>query len=542
MAVPVISNLPPAPTRNDGAADFTPKADAMIGALQPMVVQINIALQWMNGQLTDTQAAQAAAAASALAAAQSAAAAANSATAATNNGAAQVQLAAAQVALATTQAQLATSNGQAQVALAAEQADNAEASALSAQAYAQSAGAGAGVPEPVPNKFLGTDSAGVVGWRDAGQKIGDTLFSSQNPGPTYLPLNGGVYSQAAYPELFSIVGLISGSFAETWSAVTSNAGSNAINAVETDGNGVWVAAGAAGAMVRSTDNGVTWTAVTSRFGATAINGLACDRAGVWVAVGDAGKVSRSTNNGAAWTAVTSGLTNTDTLYSVACDRNSTFIATAITEGSSQVAIRSTNKAASWASVTVNGSANGGHKSIATDRKGVWICSASTAFVWRSLDDGLTWTQISTLRGAGSGRIATDGKGVWIATNSGNAVNAARSTDNGLTWAEVAVSITVAGTAIATDSNGTWLLGSSQATRRSIDNGYTWAEVTIAGLSGGTTALGFGKDGVAMAGAGSAAGILRRSTPTYGYDTATQFKLPNQPAAIGLAAYIKAKDA
>ena len=224
MAVPVISNLPPAPTRNDGAADFTTKADAMIGALQPMVVQINIALQWMNGQLTETQAAQAAAAASALAAAQSATAAANSAAAATDNGAAQVQLAAAQVQLATTQAQLATSNGQEQVALAAEQADNAEASALSAQAYAQAAGAGAGVPEPVPNKFLGTDSAGNPAWRDAGQKIGDALFTARTPDTTYLPLNGGVYSQAAYPALFGVIGLISGSFAETWAAVTSTAG------------------------------------------------------------------------------------------------------------------------------------------------------------------------------------------------------------------------------------------------------------------------------------------------------------------------------
>ena len=35
MAVPVISDLPSSPTRNDGAADFTTKADAMIGALQP---------------------------------------------------------------------------------------------------------------------------------------------------------------------------------------------------------------------------------------------------------------------------------------------------------------------------------------------------------------------------------------------------------------------------------------------------------------------------------------------------------------------------
>ncbi|MQU58605.1 hypothetical protein GHO26_12530 [Pseudomonas helleri] len=100
MAVPVISNLPPAPNRSDAPADFTPKADAMIGALQPMVVQINIALQWMNGRLTDAQAAQAAAAASAQTATEQAAIASGAGGAAAE----QVQLAKNQVALATTQA------------------------------------------------------------------------------------------------------------------------------------------------------------------------------------------------------------------------------------------------------------------------------------------------------------------------------------------------------------------------------------------------------------------------------------------------------
>ena len=51
MAVPVISNLPPAPTRSDAPADFTPKADAMIGALQPMVVELNASFSWVATQV-----------------------------------------------------------------------------------------------------------------------------------------------------------------------------------------------------------------------------------------------------------------------------------------------------------------------------------------------------------------------------------------------------------------------------------------------------------------------------------------------------------
>ena len=45
---PVIPNLPPAPTRSDGPEDFTPKADAMMGALQPMVTAENALGAWMN--------------------------------------------------------------------------------------------------------------------------------------------------------------------------------------------------------------------------------------------------------------------------------------------------------------------------------------------------------------------------------------------------------------------------------------------------------------------------------------------------------------
>ena len=49
---PVIPDLPPAPTRSDGSADFTPKADAMIAALQPMITAENALGGWMNTTAT----------------------------------------------------------------------------------------------------------------------------------------------------------------------------------------------------------------------------------------------------------------------------------------------------------------------------------------------------------------------------------------------------------------------------------------------------------------------------------------------------------
>jgi hypothetical protein len=53
---PVIPNLPPAPTRSDGPEDFTPKADAMMGALQPMVTAENALGAWMNSTASQVSA------------------------------------------------------------------------------------------------------------------------------------------------------------------------------------------------------------------------------------------------------------------------------------------------------------------------------------------------------------------------------------------------------------------------------------------------------------------------------------------------------
>lgn len=540
---PVLTALPPPPLPTDAEAVFDTKAGASLTAQVVMVTEVNTALAWQAGATADTLAYKNAASDSATAANSSKNAAAQSAIDATNNGAEQVDLAAEQAALA-------ASNGAQQVALAAEQvalatskANNAASSASSAQASAAAAGAAAGLPSLVGNagKVLSVNPAGAgVLWADVGQKIGDTLFSARSPGATYLPLNGGVYSQTAYAALFGIVGLISGSFAETWAAVTSNAGSNAISAVESDGNGVWVAAGAAGAMVRSTDNGVTWTAVTSGFGATAINGLACDRANVWIAVGAAGNVTRSTDNGATWAAVTSGKGASDTIQAVTCDRNATFIASFV-NGSNGLygVIRSTNKGVSWTSVTIANSSGASNKLIVTDRKGVWLYSEFSGF-YKSTDLGATWVSVGSLP-SGVGRFATDCAGVWVATTSTSGSLIYRSTDNGTTWNSSGTTSPLVSSAIATDERGTWIAGgASTLVFRSTNNGYTWTAVLISGLTGGPLGIAFGKDGVAIA--AGAAGAVRRSFPTYGYDTATQFKLPDQPAAIGLAAYIKAKDA
>jgi hypothetical protein len=109
-------------------------------------------------------------------------------------------------------------------------------------------------------------------------------------GMTFLKAGLAVSSSElpSYP-----ISTVGGVQARVWSAVTSGFGSTIINAVATNGAGVWVAVGGNGRMTRSTDNGATWSAVTSGFGSTIINAVATDGAGVWVAVGGSGMMTRS---------------------------------------------------------------------------------------------------------------------------------------------------------------------------------------------------------------------------------------------------------
>ena len=95
-----IPPLPKAPSRSDGPAAFNLYADPFIAAMPPMVVQINIRLEWIATQVNAAEGYKNAAALSAQTATEQAAIASGAGGAA----AAQVALAAEQVTLAATQA------------------------------------------------------------------------------------------------------------------------------------------------------------------------------------------------------------------------------------------------------------------------------------------------------------------------------------------------------------------------------------------------------------------------------------------------------
>ena len=504
MAVPVISNLPPAPTRSDAPADFTPKADAMIGALQPMVVELNASFGWVATQVNAAEGYK-------NAAATSAGAAANSATAAnaSKNAAAQSAI-------------NATNNGAEQVALAAEQVVLANTARNSAEVLAAAAQAAAGAPSLLgnANKVLRVNAAGTgVAWAYE-QQIGDLLSTARNPGAPYLPANGTVYLQSAYPELFAKVGLIGNPAGLVWT-FTANTDATLKSAIGTDGKGVWIRGNK-----RSTDNGATFptTVATLRVATTAIVN---DGGSVWVA-NYPPDIYRSTDNGLTFAA------------------NAGVFPGALEAGQ-----------------------------LATDKAGTWIGICYGNHFKVSKDNGLTWNQPATAP-VGAQGVVFIGNNTWITSNG------YRSTDGGLTWAlyGAAAGNPIAFAAMLY-TNGVILSFNGSGIRRSIDGGFSW--ITVNGMAAGTSGFSISTDGTGgILACNGAAGTAAVYSPDYGatwqnitlsagitavsfcaygqgkfimtgaqgymssvetfdYDKLTQFKTPSPVKIQGVTHYIKAKE-
>lgn len=514
-AVPVIGDLPPAPTRNDGAADFTPKADAMIGALQPLVVQVNIALQWMNGRLTDTQAAQAAAAVSATAAAGSA------------------TLAGQKAVLADTARQ------------------GAEAARASSEVLAAAVQAAAGTPSLAGNKnkvlTVNPDELTVT-WKNVGQQIGDTLIAARNPGITYLKEDGSIYLKSSYPLLSPLLGSIGGTYATGFATQTlpSFPDTFKVLAVAADNLGNWIIGSGSRNTAVSSNDGVSWAAgadIPSFDGG--IVAITSDNKGMWLAISAVGGVFKSTDNGASWTRIrnSGGVTGAN---SITTDGGGTWV---ITEGNavSTNILRSSDNGITWNAVAVGSGAT--LNSVATNGAGVWIGGGApaslTQTIYKSTDNALTWTLVpsATVGFANTARpvlAAVYSRGVFILMSDASTLNARRSSDNGLTWFDAGSGNTTTHKVMTADGQGTVVMaGTSGVLLRSADDGFSWKAGASAVSADITQVKCSGKNTWITASTGTY--VISRSVAVYPYDIATQFKVRTASPAIGALSYMKAKE-
>lgn len=359
---------------------------------------------------------------------------------------------------------------------------------------------------------------------------GDILLSARPlPAPEWLPCDGQQYLKSAYPLLAGLMPAAFGAF----DLFDIGAGVQAINAVATDGKGVWVVVAAQGLAFRSADNGATWSAISVQFGTTAIRGVATDGSGTWIAVGGSNSPlsSRSTDNGLTWELVDTGLSGG--IGCIATDGAGTWVV-----GSSGGALhRSTDNGVTWVSVTSGTTFT--INAIATDGAGLWFAasgSASDVRIVRGTNNGSSWSQIDTGLEANNGSaVGTDGAGAWLigSAPSSGFVPVVRSPHNGLpnSWGSTPGSLLGRVRSIAADKKGQWVMVG--------DNG--WCLISLdGGASFNSFLSGFGTSnilGVATDGNGTwiivgQAGRAARSAPSE-----TLFRVPEHRTIAALKAYV-----
>ena len=546
MAVPQIDLLPPPALPTDPEDVFDAKVGASLTAEQNMVPQINTSLTWIGQQVAAVsdyrqQAAQSAsnAADSASAANGSKTAAAKSATDATSNGAAQVNLAKDQVALSKQYADSSqTSAAAAQAAAGLPSLAGNAYKVLRVTANGQAVEWGLGLP-PLPSvagapgkvATIAANGTSLV-WAEL-YKVGDLFTTARSPGSLWLPADGSVRAQSAYPALFAALGLLGNSLGAIWQTVTIPISAN-IGGAQPFGvgqSGTVIALTSAGMIARSTDRGLTFgAAVDISAGVSAsFQGISTNGTGIWIAFTSNlnGFARKSVDDGLTWTTINLWA-NSAAGYSILTYLgNSTWIASRGTNDT-YLAI-TTNDGASWSTVE-HGMGSVTVSAMASDEKGVAVISAGTN-VRRTANFGATWATATT-PAAAIGSIATDKAGKWAITGSNGSTNTYFSVNNGISFSLVAMPTTTAPTRVVSIDGGfAFTLGSGSS-------GYTYLNNVYATFpySGSPNNFAHAGNNLLL----SVGASMFRGLP-YAYDSSTQFQLPLAPVITGVKTYVKAQD-
>ena len=183
--------------------------------------------------------------------------------------------------------------------------------------------------------------------------------------------------------------------------------------------------------------------------------------------------------------------------------------------------RSTDDAASWTGPI---GATGGttFQCIASNRAGgaatVWHAGTSTGPIWRSVDNGTTFSSTAVSSYAVNA-VSTDRAGVWVAVSSTNGTDQAtcRLTSNTGAWgAPTAITGSSGGVAairgIATNRAGKWVIGiNSTVAHTSSDNGVSFTQQT--GLSAAANDVTYVEGTTSTFVLGTSTGVIRTTDLT-----------------------------
>jgi photosystem II stability/assembly factor-like uncharacterized protein len=252
---------------------------------------------------------------------------------------------------------------------------------------------------------------------------------------------------------------------------------NTLNGLVFVGGTGFVAAGAGGTTLRTSDNGATWQAAFES-ARTEWFDLASPTPALLVATGlprvPAGQPSgvfTSTDNGQTWTRRVTAPVNGD-VGRIAFANASLGVAAGING-----IWRTTDGGLTW---TLIGNPPALNNIVSVVTGGIVWANSTTVLIYgaqggilRSTDAGLTWADVTPSSAQDDlWEMAFNAAGVGIAV--GPSQQVLRSTDAGATWQTISTAMTDTGAGVAfADASTVVVLGSLTQTMRSIDGGLTW---------------------------------------------------------------------
>lgn len=348
----------------------------------------------------------------------------------------------------------------------------------------------------------------------------------------YLRCDGSAYLQSAYPGLFSAIGLLKNYRRIPFTQWVSPFGATPLSALGY-GNGQFVAGSATGQLATSPD-GVTWTERSSPLGANSVLGVIYAN-GLYVVFAAGGLIATSPD-GITWT---TRATNFGTSgVAGGAYGNGTFVI--VGEGGK---ISTSPDGVNW-TLRTNGFGTNTIYDVAFGN-GVFIAVGQTG-VYGYSSDGVTWTMSPTTYGVSTGAFygIGFGNGTFVALYADADKTFALRTKDGVSALQQPVPFTKGVSALRVRfARGLFFAVSLGGLLVSAD-GISWDQQPIVGSFGLTNvpAVAYGAGTLVAAGNGyplSSAGIAI-FTDTYTYNAATQFIVPDIPAApTGELAWIKA---
>ena len=365
---------------------------------------------------------------------------------------------------------------------------------------------------PRPNTGWRTSVGELAAKISGGARTGDMLLTVRVPEGGWLE-QGAVYSQAAYPELFALVGLVpDGPPGATSSAIPGGTGRAIADYTNVSGSEI-VGVGN-NTIVRSSNAGLSFAATTTTWNLTTVQALA---SGVYAS--GPSTLVRSIDRGLTFQAVA---------------LPSGFGTTAATLYQSGGRLFITNRTAnSWfsddfgATWTRHGSNNTGYASFLPLGNGVVLAfRTNSTEAFRSEDNGDTFASITLPANgpAGGWRGVAFGNGVGVIGGNGRIL---RTTDYGKTWTSI---LTAAGEPLLLRSGERLFVLSTDGLRYSDSMGASY--VGPSALTHSRIAY-FAAAGLVLPAANGSTAVLLPYR--YDYDPQTMFRTP---AAADVRGYIK----